>query len=109
MNIYAALALVWTHWLADFVMQSDKMAKGKSKSNFWLAFHVLVYSAFLLPWGWRFAAINGIAHFCTDWLSSRATSKLWQKGKVHDFFVIIGLDQAIHLTTLLLTWHYLKS
>lgn len=107
MNFYAVLAIVWTHWLADFVMQSDSMAKGKSKSNRWLGFHVAVYSVFLLPWGWKFALINGLAHFCTDWVSSRASSRLWQKMRVHDFFVVIGLDQAIHMTTLMTTWKYL--
>jgi len=101
------LYLIWIHWFADFVFQTDKMAKGKSKSNAWLSFHVAVYSCFWFVFGWRFAALNGLAHFGTDWVTSRITSRLWAKARVHDFFVIIGLDQAIHMTTLLLTYQWL--
>jgi hypothetical protein len=41
-----------------------------------------------------------IMHFITDAITSRTTSYLWQKGERHWFFVVIGLDQAIHMTTL---------
>lgn len=100
--------IIWAHWFADFVLQTDKMAKGKSKSNYWLGFHILVYSLCLIPFGWQFALINGMTHFGVDWVTSRMTSRLWQKGDVHNFFVVIGLDQAIHLTTLIFTWNILK-
>ncbi len=103
------LAIIWIHWLADFVLQTDKMAKGKSKSNAWLCYHIAVYT---LPWfvfGWKFAFINAAAHFATDYISSRITSRLWAKGQVHNFFAVIGLDQAIHMTTLVCTYVLLKE
>lgn len=104
--------VIWIHWLADFVCQTDKMAKGKSKSNKWLSFHILTYTMILLiPFGPRYALVNGAVHFCVDYITSRITSKLWAKGQVHNFFVVIGIDQAIHMTCLIYTmpliWRFL--
>lgn len=102
------LLIVWLHFLSDFILQTDSMAMNKSKSNAWLGLHVLVYSLpFLLVFGWKFALVNYLGHFATDWISSRVTSRLWQKGERHWFFVVIGADQAVHLSTLLLTYQWL--
>ncbi len=97
------IILIWIHFIADFILQSDKMATNKSKSNKYLAVHCLIYSLPLLWFGWLFALVNGTAHFITDWITSRATTNLHQKGERHRFFVVVGLDQAIHMTTLVLT------
>jgi hypothetical protein len=47
-----------------------------------------------------FAAINGALHFVTDYITSRASSNLWEEKKWHRFFVMIGFDQLIHQATL---------
>lgn len=101
------LIIIWLHFIADFIMQSDKMAKGKSSSNFWLGLHVTVYSLPMLWFGWQFALVNWVGHFVTDYFTSRASKKQWENGEVHNFFVIVGLDQAIHMTTLILTYIWL--
>ena len=97
------LGLIWLHWIADFVAQADWMAKGKSSSNKALTAHIAIYSLFLLILGPKYALVNGALHWITDYFTSRQTKKLWEKKEVHNFFVVIGLDQAIHMTTLFLT------
>lgn len=101
------IALIWVHFVADFVLQSDTMAKNKSSSNKWLLFHCATYTLPFLWFGWRYAAINGVAHFATDWITSRGAAMLWERGERHWFFVLVGLDQAAHLTTLLATTGYM--
>jgi hypothetical protein len=102
----AIVALVWIHFLADFVLQSDAMALKKSSDYRWLLFHSAVYGAPFLIFGPRLAALAFGLHYVVDRFSSLATSRLWQAGERHWFFVVIGLDQAIHLTILVLgyTW-----
>ncbi len=110
-------SLIWMHFVADFVFQSDKMAKTKSKSNFWLLAHVCAYcSVFPIPLlliGYseidilEYVALNGLLHFCVDWITSRCTSKLWERKEAHWFFVVVGFDQAIHITTLFFTARWL--
>jgi len=105
--IFDLIILVWVHWFADFVMQSHSMATNESKSNIWLTKHIIVYTLFLIPFGLIFALINGIAHWITDYYSSRLSSKMYAKGDTHNFFVVIGFDQALHITVLLLSYMYI--
>lgn len=98
------LILIWLHFIADFVFQSDKVAKAKSSDNVVLTIHVLIYSVPFLVFGLKFAMINYALHFITDYISSRATTKLWLAGERHWFFVVIGADQAVHMTCLFLTY-----
>ena len=97
------MLLLTTHWLADFVLQSQEMATNKSQSNKWLGFHVLVYTACFIPtMSIGFVVTNGVAHFVTDYFTSRKTSKLWAEDRINDFFVVVGFDQLIHALTLII-------
>jgi hypothetical protein len=97
------LSIIIVHWIADFVSQSDYVAKNKSKRNDILGCHAGVYTLEFLIFGWKFAFINGVIHFCVDYFTSRWSSRLWAKGKVHNYYVVIGLDQLIHTATLIAT------
>ena len=96
------LMLIWLHFIADFIMQSDKVALNKSSSLKYLFLHCLIYSVPFLIFGIWFAIITGVLHFMVDGVSSKVTACLWQKEERHWFFVAIGLDQAIHMTCLVL-------
>lgn len=92
------------HWIADFIIQTDKMAVNKSTSMKWLLSHIGVYTLFMLCcFGPKYAIVNGLAHLATDFVTSRVTSYLWKKGDRHNFFVVIGLDQLLHSMVLILT------
>jgi len=95
--------VIWFHFIADFLLQTDKMALNKSTSMKWLSSHIMAYSAPMLLLGWKFALINGLAHFATDFVTSKITSRLWAKGDRHGFFAVIGADQALHATVLIAT------
>lgn len=114
MDILVLLGLVWVHFVADFALQTHKMATNKSTSNKWLASHVGTYtlvlglvcalSPVLTIW---YALVNGVLHFITDYFTSRAASKRYKEGKIHDFFVVVGFDQALHMTAFILTYNYM--
>lgn len=119
--IYVILIFLF-HWVSDFVCQTHEMSLKKSKSILWLSYHVVVYTAVTtLLWSIFFGGmienfsvivpsifgITFVTHWITDYFTSKWTSRLWQEKKVHEFFVVIGLDQLIHATTLLITYNYL--
>ena len=98
------LLIVWIHFLSDFILQSSYIALNKSKSNLVLLYHVILYSIPFLYFGIKYSLINLILHYIIDWCTSRITSKLWSLEDKHWFFVVIGLDQALHFTCLILTY-----
>ncbi len=126
---YIYLAILFIHWLADFVLQTDAQAKNKSKSNGALISHTLNYSLvwlvigtawsigsniysdfqYLFSWKgvWIFSGITFICHTITDYFTSRLNARLWAKGDVHNFFVSVGFDQFLHFVQLFLTYHFL--
>lgn len=101
--------LIWIHFIADFILQTDDIAKAKSTSNKALLIHVVIYSVLLLWFGWLFAIVNLVGHAITDYFTSRTASYFYQNDQRHWFFVTIGFDQAIHLTMLVLTYWWLVA
>lgn len=114
MSVGIILGILFTHFVADFIFQTDKQALNKSKSNVWLSAHVTSYSVGLFLFGLivvgftqamiAWVLLNALLHWITDYFTSRLNSFLWQKQMRHWFFVGIGADQFIHYTCLLLTF-----
>ena len=122
-----AFIIIFIHWVADFVLQTDWQAQNKSKNNYALLSHTSNYSlVWLLPmclvfgkmkegatteWiFWTtlyFSMITLVVHTITDYFTSRLNSKLWSAGKVHYFFVSVGFDQVLHYGQLFLTYYFL--
>lgn len=123
MNLIEIFSIILIHWFADFVLQTDKQAKGKSKNWSDLLDHTANYSllwttigmlytiiSLNVSWNWLlFGLITFIAHTITDYFTSRLNSKLWSEGKVHNFFVSVGFDQVLHYVQLFTTYYYLKN
>jgi len=123
-SILLVIMIACIHWEADFSLQTHEMATNKSKSNYWLTMHVLVYtSATLLFWRFFIFDVDTVYHFTdylyfsififvthwiTDYITSRFTGKLYKEGKYHEFFCVIGVDQVLHLTQLLIAYHLFK-
>lgn len=116
MQIHILLLILIAHFVGDFLLQSDEMAKNKSSSWIWLSEHVLIYSVTLLvlvmlleiigepQWFFKWVAINAALHFVTDAITSRGTAWLFKNNERHWFFVLIGFDQLLHYAALILTY-----
>ena len=105
--------ILFLHFLADFVFQSNKMAQNKSVSRKWLLAHVGTYGLILFLGLYFFVSfkfllyyvgINMLLHYMIDAETSKITKKLWAEKKIGEFFVMIGWDQFLHYFFLYLTW-----
>jgi uncharacterized membrane protein HdeD (DUF308 family) len=108
MSLNLILMVLGLHWLFDFVFQTHKQATEKSKSFFMLFNHCAVYCLWGIVIAFLFPTILGcvffmyllLTHFIIDGITSRITSYLWKKERVHDFFVVIGADQVLHYVSI---------
>lgn len=124
MNLIEIFSIILIHWFADFVLQTDKQAKGKSKNWDDLLIHVWTYSMCWFIVGAFIQTFNSgtfftkgavtlfflttfITHTIIDYFTSRLNSKLWSEGKVHMFFVSVGFDQVLHYIQLFTTYYLL--
>ena len=113
------ILILFTHFIADFIFQTDKQAINKSVSNIWLTKHILTYTLglFVFAVGHFFiyhkieilywVLLNGVFHWIIDYITSRVNSYLWKREMRHWFFVGVGADQFIHYVCLLLTYQIL--
>jgi hypothetical protein len=52
-----------------------------------------------------FVTLNGVLHWITDYYTSKATRRYYENNEMKNFWDTIGLDQLIHIITLLLTYN----
>lgn len=119
-SITTVIIILAIHWFADFVLQTDKQAKGKSKHWSDLLSHTGTYSAFwflpvLIMFDLNalstlyFILITFIIHTGQDYITSRTNARLREQNKNHQLFISIGFDQLLHFIQLLLTYHILHE
>lgn len=101
--------LIWMHFVADFILQTNRIALNKSKNVWILLEHVLIYSISFCYFGLEFAIANMCLHFLVDFCTSRASSYFWNKDQRRWFFVVIGFDQALHMTCLIATYELFRG
>lgn len=119
-NIYTVLGILFIHWVADFVLQTEKQALNKSKSVKYLTYHVLTYTLIWVICVWAYAwyfyvtntngsyvmqekgqlliivfpVITFICHWITDYLTSKLNTILLPKREQHntqpEYFRYIG-------------------
>ncbi|WP_109438608.1 MULTISPECIES: DUF3307 domain-containing protein [Aquimarina] len=103
--------ILLAHWVGDFLLQTSKMALGKSQNFKWLFIHVITYTAVLLVCGLllfpietaiTYVLLNCILHGVTDFFTSKLAAKYQEKPRI--FFPILGFDQFIHIVTLYITY-----
>lgn len=110
---FAILWFIVAHWVADFVLQTHWQASNKSKNWNALARHVCTYTVAMTASACMylrepgqlaaFAIVTFVAHFATDAVTSRWTSRLWAKQDWHNFFVVVGFDQVLHYAQIFVT------
>jgi len=120
------IVILFLHWLGDFVLHTDKQAKGKSKNWSDLLDHTTDYSLVFLAAGmllscWLeeyfispagiliFVAVTFVTHTAIDYVTSRINSRLWEQGRTHDFFFCVGLDQYLHYFQLFVTYYLISN
>ena len=105
-DFVAVLLLALLHFIGDFVLQSDTMAQQKSQNTrrglIQLSLHAGAYSLPFVLFGLKFMAVTLVLHWITDLCTSRANAH-YKTISNHLFFVGIGFDQLLHITTLILT------
>ena len=106
--------LLLVHWLADFALQTQEQANNKWHSSWALLKHVMTYGFCMsvvlfqfFPAEFSFSTklfgcgLLALSHFCIDWVTSKCTHKLYEEKRYHDFFVVIGFDQFLHILTII--------
>lgn len=104
--LWAYLYILAVHYVGDFLLQTRWMALGKGKSALPLTVHVGVYTTTLFVgclWWFEsvwlamvYAGLNGMVHWCVDFVTSRCTTYAHAWGWNRVFFNVIGFDQLLH-------------
>ncbi len=124
------------HFVADFILQSREMGQKKSSELSWLGKHLAIqFGIFFIGLIWfteeafLFAGLNTILHGVIDWYiwkgykwsvagwlkanpehevtKTYVTTGVYEYWKDHWFYSTIGLDQLLHVSTIIGLWMFL--
>lgn len=115
--------IIIAHFIADFVFQDAQWARDKSNSAVALTTHVCTYCLvwiipawYLLSYNWVwFILITFIAHWFTDFVTSKIVKNLFNTNKIGTSvpnlgaFTMIGLDQVLHYLQIYYTINFLTN
>lgn len=110
-------AVMVSHYVADFLMQSQWQATNKSHNIGALTQHIYIYTltmmlmlsslSFLFQLSIvsliTYVLLNGALHFGTDYVTSKLSKRAFKENNIPKFWAIIGADQMAHNLCLLLT------
>lgn len=117
------ILILLTHWVADYVLQSDSLALRKSTSLSALITHSAIYTSVwaglliflelisglpMIPFVMKFCAITFTTHAAIDYYTSRVQKRLYEQEKRREFFISLGFDQVLHLIQLFACFTLLK-
>ncbi len=101
--------LILAHLLADFTLQTNKIAEVKSKNIFGVMVHTLIFfmlSLFLynnfLENNWIYIVVIALSHFFIDTMRIVVIKKYRKKDSVL-FFIV---DQILHISIIFLVWKF---
>lgn len=111
MIVFSIIYVMFAHFVADFLCQTDSMGNNKGKSLNWLTIHVITYTSVLyllclIPFHSfgvtlsKWVLLNGAIHWCVDFVTSKITGYFYIKQKFRWFFHTIGFDQFLHAASL---------
>ena len=117
--IWVFISILFAHYIADFIMQPDRIARSKHDNFISLLQHAALYgcSMYLLVFipltvvlmyspisVLKYTAINTVAHLVCDFFSSKLSHKYFSKENYWAGFAVVGFDQFVHVVVLLLTF-----
>lgn len=130
-SFFEVSILLFAHYIADFLFQTNWMAKGKSSSLLKLSVHIGTYTLVLFVCCFflvlirpeitmsmiaAFAIISGLFHFAVDFFTSKITSYQHKNNMMGSdtvpnfgFFSTIGADQLLHSLCLIGLYIYMFS
>lgn len=107
MNLIILLKLLFAHLLSDFILQTDRICKGKKKDGWikwnYLIFHSLIHAImaylFVAQWyNWFIPTIIFFTHLFMDFLKS-----IYLKDQIGTFVI----DQIFHVAVIFILWLFL--
>jgi hypothetical protein len=119
--ITTLIVVLWLNYLTDYMLQTKKMSENKHNSVLWLLAHVSsftlalgilvsVYNIFANAFTWGnlvlLILLNGLTHFIIDYISSKITAYYYKNNKLKQFIRVIGGDQTLHVTIIVLLTYY---